>query len=267
MHPSAFVHRPKQSSRLILSFRVSPSITHSVSQRRSSAHRPPLESARQNHPQGIHTGHQQASNKRHEAVKHGARIDMPAQALPLDAPLRLGQHRGREPAHGEAKGQGVANDELLGKGPRHVAQRAGAVGDGRVEHAAVVVVHVVLGHAVQQHVHVRADVHVAELQRAGQREDERDVLLVEQLLANDLDVRRRARGQAARERRIVVDVELEQVEEGVGDEGNRAVDLALDAVVELQRLAGFVAGREGDPLQLVVVQLDVLAGVTGRGTS
>jgi hypothetical protein len=110
-------------------------------------------------------------------------------------------------------------------------------------------------------------VHVAELQRAGQREDERDVLLVEQLLANDLDVRRRARGQAARERRIVVDVELEQVEEGVGDEGNRAVDLALDAVVELQRLAGFVAGREGDPLQLVVVQLDVLAGVTGRGTS
>lgn len=187
---------------------------------------------------------------------------MSAQALPLNSPLRLGQHRRREPAHREAKRQGVAYDELLGEGPRHVAQRAGAVGDGRVEHAAVVVVHVVLGHAVQQDVHVRADVHVAELQRAGQREDERDVLLVGQLLANDLDVRRRAGGQAARERRIVVDVELEQVEEGVGDEGDRAVDLALDAVLELQRLAGLVAGREGDPLQLVVSQLDVFAGVT-----
>lgn len=187
---------------------------------------------------------------------------MSAQALPLHSALRLGQHRGREPAHGEAERQGVANDELLGEGPLHVAHRAGAVGDGRVEHAAVVVVHVVLGHAVQQHVHVRADVDVAALQRAGQGEDERDVLLVGQRLVNDLDVRRWTGGQAARERRIVVDVELEQVEEGVGDEGDGAVELALDAVLELQRLAGFVAGWEGDPLQLVVGQFDVLAGVT-----
>ncbi|KAL7900605.1 hypothetical protein HDV63DRAFT_369164 [Trichoderma sp. SZMC 28014] len=260
--PVPIIQKQRKRS-LILSFRVSPSITHSVSQRRSSAHRPPLESARQNHSQSIHSRHQKTSNKRHEAVKHGARIYMSAQALPLHAPLRLGQHRGREPAHGEAKRQGVADDELLGEGPRHVAQRAGAVGDSRVEHAAVVVVHVVLGHAVQQDVHVRANVHVAELQRAGQREDERDELLVGQFLANDLDMRCRAGGQAARERRVVVDVELEQVEEGVGDEGDRAVDLALNAVVELQRLAGLVAGREGDPLQLVVGQLDVLAGVAG----
>jgi hypothetical protein len=143
-----------------------------------------------------------------------------------------------------------------------VAQRAGAVGDGRVEYAAVMVVHVVLGHAVQQNIHVRADVHVAELQRAGEGEYQRDVLLLRQPLANDLDVRRGAGGQAARERRIVVDVELEQVEEGVGDEGDGAIDLALDAVVELQRLSGLVAGREGDPLQLVVGQFDVFAGVT-----
>lgn len=148
-----------------------------------------------------------------------------------------------------------------------MAQRAGAVRNGRVEHAAVVAVHVVLGHAVQQHVHVRADVHVAELQRAGQGEYQRDVLLLGQLLANDLDVRRRAGGQAARERRIVVDVELEQVEEGVGDEGDGAIDLAFDAVVELQGLAGFVARWEGDPLQLVVGQFDVFAGITGRGES
>lgn len=147
-------------------------------------------------------------------------------------------------------------------GAGHVAERAGAVRDGRVEDAAVVVVRVVLGHAVQQHVHVGADVHVAQLQGAGEGEDEGDVLLRGQLLADDLDVGGRAGGQAAGERRVVVDVELEQVEEGVGDEGDGAVELRLDAVLELQRLAGLVAGREGDPLQLVVGQLDVFARVT-----
>lgn len=80
---------------------------------------------------------------------------------------------------------------------------------------------------------MRADVHVTELQRAGQGEYQRDVLLLGQLLANDLDVGGRAGGQAARERRVVVDVELEQVEEGVGDERDGAVELALDAVLEL----------------------------------
>lgn len=124
------------------------------------------------------------------------------------------------------------------------------------------VMRVVLRHAVQQHIHVRADVHVAELQRAGQGEYQRDVLLLGQLLANDLDVGGRPGGQAARERRVVVDVEFEQVEEGVGDERDGAVEFALDAVLELQRLAGFVAGREGDPLQLVVGQFDMLARIT-----
>lgn len=145
-----------------------------------------------------------------------------------------------------------------------MAQRTRAVGHGGIEHAAVVVMRVMLRHAVQQHVHVRADVQVAELQGARQREDQGDVLLLGQLLANDLDVGGRTGGQAARQRRIVVDVELEQVEEGIRDQRDGAVELALDAVLELQRLAGFVAGREGDPLQLVVGQFDVLAGVTGN---
>jgi hypothetical protein len=56
-----------------------------------------------------------------------------------------------------------------------------------------------------------------------------------------------------------VDVELEQVEEGVVDEGDRAVELALDAIVELERVASFVADREGDPLELMVGELDMFA--------
>lgn len=56
-----------------------------------------------------------------------------------------------------------------------------------------------------------------------------------------------------------MDVELEQVEEGVGDEVDGAVNLALGAVVEFEGLAGLVARREGDPLDLVVVVFEVLA--------
>lgn len=242
----------KSSYHLVLSLRVSPSITHAIAQRRRSAHGPSLEPPGQNYAHRVHASNQETGNERDQTVKDGACIDVSAQTLPLDPPLRLGQHRRREPSHGEAKRQRISNHELLGKGPSHVAQRTGAIRNGRVEDAAVVVMRVVFGHAVQQHVHVRADVHVTELQRAGQGEDERDVLLLGQLLANDLDVGGRTGGQAARERRVVVDVELEQVEEGVGDEGDGAVELALDAVLELQRLAGFIAGREGNPLQLVV---------------
>lgn len=128
-----------------------------------------------------------------------------------------------------------------------MAQRTGAVGDARVEDAAVVRADVVLGRAVQQHVHVRADMQVAHLQRAGERKHERHVLLLRQLLAHDFNVRLRSRGQPTRQRRVAVDVELEQVEEGVVDKGNGAVDFALDAVVELERLACLVAYREWRP--------------------
>lgn len=48
-----------------------------------------------------------------------------------------------------------------------------------------------------------------------------------------------------------MDVELEQVEEGVADHGDGAVLLALDAVVEFERGVGLVADWEGDPLDLV----------------
>ena len=144
-----------------------------------------------------------------------------------------------------------------------MAQGARAVRDARVEDAAVVWTCVVLRHAVQQDVHVRADVHMGQLQRAREREHQRDVLPLGQLLTDDLDVGGRAGGQAAGKGRVAVDVELEQVEVGVGDEVDGAVDLALGAVVELEGFAGLVADGEGDPFELVVCVFDVFAGVTG----
>lgn len=60
-----------------------------------------------------------------------------------------------------------------------------------------------------------------------------------------------------------MDVEFEEVEEGVVDEGDGAVDFALGAVAELEGLGGLGAGREGDPLELVVGGFDVFAGFPG----
>lgn len=120
----------------------------------------------------------------------------------------------------------------------------------------------VLRRAMQQNVHVRADVHVAQLQGTCHGEDKRDVLALRELLADDLDMRCRPRGQTAGEGRIAVDVELEEVEEGVADEGDGAVDFALGAVVEFKRAAGFVAEREGDPLDFVLFVFDVFTSFT-----
>ncbi|KAJ8112903.1 hypothetical protein ONZ43_g5281 [Nemania bipapillata] len=107
--------------------------------------------------------------------------------------------------------------------------------------------------------------HVAKLKGSGQREDEGNELGLEGLLADDLDVRRGSRGEATGEGRVAVDVELEQVEEGVVDNGDGAVELRLNTVVELERFAGLVATREGDPLDLVVSVLDVLARFSTAG--
>ena len=104
---------------------------------------------------------------------------------------------------------------------------------------------------------------MAQLQGAGEGEDEGDVLLGGGRLADRLDVGRGAGGQAAGQGGVAVDVELEQGEEGVVDHGDGAVQLGLDGVVELERLAGLVALGEGPPLDLVLGVLDVLAGLPG----
>jgi hypothetical protein len=69
-----------------------------------------------------------------------------------------------------------------------------------------------------------------------------------------------------------VDIKLEEVEKRVVDHGDGAVELALDAVPELERFAGFFAYGERDPLDFVLVIFDVLARLpalpsasTGRG--
>ena len=133
-----------------------------------------------------------------------------------------------------------------------VVQRTRAVRGTAVEHAAVARVDVVLRRAVQQHVEVRAHVQVAQLQGAGQREDQGDVFLGGGRLADGRDVGRGSGGQATGQRGVAVDVEFEEVEEGVVDHGDRAVDLGLDAVVEFQRLPGLVTFGEGPPLDLVL---------------
>lgn len=145
-----------------------------------------------------------------------------------------------------------------------MAHGAGTVRNSRVEHARVVVVDMVLGDRVQQHIHVRANVHVAQLQGAGHGKHERHVFLLGRRLADDGNLGARTGRQAARERRVVVDVELEEVEEGVRHHGDGAVDFAFDAVVEFERAVGFLAGWKRDPLELVVF-LNVFAGFSAEG--
>ena len=78
---------------------------------------------------------------------------------------------------------------------------------------------------MQQHVEPRRDVEVRALQRAGQREDERDVVVLRAGGAGYGG--QRVRRDAAGERGVVVDVEFEEVEERVGDGGDGAVDVWL----------------------------------------
>lgn len=118
---------------------------------------------------------------------------------------------------------------------------------------------VVLRRAVQQDVHVRADMDVAQLQRASESKYKRDVFARRQFLAHDFDLGGWTGGDAARQGRIGVDVEFEKVEEGVVDHGDGAVNLTFGAVVELERAAGLVAHGEGLPFDLVLFVLNVLA--------
>ena len=246
---------------------VSPPITNpyspqTVPERRRSPEGPALQPPRQDNAHKVSSRDHGAGHKRQQTVKDGAGVDVAPHALPLDAALRLWKRGGGEPPHAELERQRVANHQPLCVASFHVGEGARRVGRRAVEDPAVVGVDVLLGRRVQQDVHVGADVHVAQLQRARQREDERHVLLLGRLKPDDFDVRRRPRGQPAGQGRVGVDVELEQVEEGVRDHGYRAVFLLLDAVREGERGVGFVARREGDPLDLVrrrVWERDVLA--------
>ncbi len=256
---------------------VAPSVAdtvESVGQRRGASQPPALQPLGQYDAHEIRTGDHDPGGERYQAVEDGAGVDVPAHALPLDVALCRGQRRRGEPPDAEAQRQGVPDHQPPRVRPFHVCQRARAVRRGAVENPRIVEVAVVLRGAVQEHVHVRADVHVAELERPGQRKDQRDILGDVVLAAHGLGVRRRSLGEAAGQRGVAVDVELEEVEERIRHHVNRAILLALDAVVELERLARLVADGKGDPLDLVRRVLDVLARLAtkaselaqGRGT-
>lgn len=74
--------------------------------------------------------------------------------------------------------------------------------------------------------------------------------------------RERLGGDSTGQRRIVVDVEFEEVEEGVVDEVDCAVDFLFDAEVELERAAGLVACECWDVGELAGFVGDVFACVT-----
>jgi hypothetical protein len=59
-----------------------------------------------------------------------------------------------------------------------------------------------------------------------------------------------------------VDVEFQQVEEFVSYEVNGAIYVALDAEVQFEGAAGFVAGRKGNVLELIGGVGDLGVGVS-----
>lgn len=111
---------------------------------------------------------------------------------------------------------------------------------------------------MNQHVHARGNVQVAELECARQRDNHRRVDVAQAALSvcffrgTLLELifqcagRERLSRYAAGQRCVVVDVEFQQVEEWVVNEVDRTVDLLLYTKEELQRAAGFIASRERD---------------------
>lgn len=175
----------------LIALRDTPPITDAVdpvAEGRGAAEPPALQALRQDDAEEVDGGAEGARDEGDEGVEDRAGVDVAAHAGPLDLALGLGERRRREPPHAEAERQRVADHEPRRVAPLHVAQRARAVGGAAVEHPAVVRMDVVLRRRVQQDVHVRADVQVAQLQGPGEREDERDVFLGVGLRADGLDV-------------------------------------------------------------------------------
>ena len=85
------------------------------------------------------------------------------------------------------------------------------------------------------------DMQVRELQCAGKSGDQGHVFLSEfrgkgLVVVRRVDVCWGPRGDAAGERRIIVDVEFEEVEEGVGYQGDGAVEVWANEVSPLKAI-------------------------------
>jgi len=126
----------------------------------------------------------------------------------------------------------------------------------------------VFGDTMQQDIQMRADMQMALLQGARESKNQRHELLalLELELRRSLRVQRvqgdgdwGARGQAAGQGGVVVDVELEEVVEGVVNGVDGAVEVGFYAIAELEGLPGFLTGGERDVLEVVLGVLDVFA--------
>lgn len=116
--------------------------------------------------------------------------------------------------------------------------------------------------AVQEDIEMGADMQMAKLQSAGQGKHERYILLLIRLLADHLNMGRRPSRKTTSKGRVAVDVEFQQMEKRVVYHRDSTVHLVFDAVTELERLAGLVAGWKRDPLDLVLGILDMFAGLS-----
>ena len=127
---------------------------------------------------------------------------------------------------------------------------------------------------MNEHVHARSNVQVAELERACQSNDHRRVDIAQTALSVcffrgallelifQCTRRERLGRYAAGQGCVVVDVEFQQVEERVVDEVDCAVDVLLYAEEKLERSACFVAGREWNVGKLACSVGNMFAGVT-----
>lgn len=130
---------------------------------------------------------------------------------------------------------------------------------------------------MQQHVHTRADVQVTELQCPRQGNDQRRIYLAQAALSICLilcplfklvfQYRRweRCRGYSACQWRIVVDVELEEMEERIVDEIDGAIDVLFYSKYQLEGSSSFITREGGNVGELAGCLVgDVFASVTVR---
>jgi hypothetical protein len=118
--------------------------------------------------------------------------------------------------------------------------------------------------AMQQDIHLGADMNMAQLQRSSQSKHHGNVLPWGSLFADDFDFGGWTGRNAAGQGRIGVDVEFEKVEKGIVDHGDCAVDFAFFSVVEFKGTTGFVACWEGFPFDFVFFVFDMFASFSAN---
>lgn len=184
----------------------------------------PLQPPRQLHAPKPRKAHRRCGARAQHAIHHRAHIHVATHARPLAR-----QYGVRVPADAQPQRQAIPNNDLGVAGRVRDAVRGGGVDGAGCDGA---------GRGVDEHVEVVRDVQVAELEGAGQGDDERGEAAAlgahgAALLRDSVDavfaavaiggLRERVRGDAACQGRVVVDVEFEQVEQGVRDEVDGAV--------------------------------------------